>query len=462
MTDVTITLPDNSTRQFPTGTPVFEVAQGISGRLRKQALAATVNGKMVDLSYELRENASVEIVTSKSPDALELYRHSTAHLLAAAVTALFPETQCGIGPPIEDGFFYDFIVDRPFVPEDLEAIEAKMIEISKRNLRYERKMMPKEEAKAFFRDRGEPLKVQLIEEKGGPIVSCYTIEDAFVDFCTGPHVPSTEQIKAFKVLHSSNAYWKGDSQNQPMQRIYGTAFFKESELKKHLHRLSEAKKRDHRKLGKELGLFTFHHWAPGAPFWHAKGTTLYQTLADYMRRELSDEGYQEVRTPLVFNKQLWETSGHWEHYRENMFQIDSEGESFALKAMNCPAHMLMFASEGRSYRDLPLRFHDQGVLHRQEASGVVSGLTRVRQLSQDDAHCFITEEQISEEVERLLRLVSRIYGDFQLDYNVELSTRPEHYIGTVETWDHAEHQLKSALNAANITYSISGGDGSFY
>ncbi len=220
MTDVTITLPDNSTRQFPAGTPVFEVAQGISGRLRRQALAATVNGKMVDLSYELRENARVEIVTSNSPGALELYRHSTAHLLAAAVTALFSETQCGIGPPIEDGFFYDFIVDRPFVPEDLEAIEAKMIEISKRNLRYERKLMPKEEAKAFFRDRGESLKVQLIEEKGGPIVSCYTIEDAFVDFCTGPHVPSTEKIKAFKVLHSSNAYWKGDTQNQPMQRIY--------------------------------------------------------------------------------------------------------------------------------------------------------------------------------------------------------------------------------------------------
>ncbi|HIC57040.1 MAG TPA: threonine--tRNA ligase [Acidobacteria bacterium] len=462
MTDVTITLPDNSTRQFPAGTPVFEVAQGISGRLRRQALAATVNGKMVDLSYELRENARVEIVTSNSPGALELYRHSTAHLLAAAVTALFSETQCGIGPPIEDGFFYDFIVDRPFVPEDLEAIEAKMIEISKRNLRYERKLMPKEEAKAFFRDRGESLKVQLIEEKGGPIVSCYTIEDAFVDFCTGPHVPSTEKLKAFKVLHSSNAYWKGDAQNQPMQRIYGTAFFKESELKKYLHRLSEAKKRDHRKLGKELGLFTFHPWAPGAPFWHAKGTTLYQTLADYMRRELSGEGYQEVRTPLVFNKKLWEKSGHWEHYRENMFQIDSEGESFALKAMNCPAHMLMFASEGRSYRDLPLRFYDQGVLHRQEASGVVSGLTRVRQLSQDDAHCFITEEQISEEVERLLKLVSRIYGDFQLDYNVELSTRPEHYIGTVETWDHAEQQLKSALNAANSSYSISAGDGSFY
>ena len=425
--------------------------------------AATVDGQMVDLSIRSRD-AAVQIVTPDSPDALRLYRHSTAHLLAAAVTALFPEAQCGIGPAIEDGFFYDFVVDRPFVPEDLEAIEKKMDEIAKRKLRYERKMMTKEEAKAFFDDRGEPLKVQLIDEKGGPVVSCYTIEDAFIDFCTGPHVPSTEKLKAFKVLHSSNAYWKGDARNQPMQRIYGTAFFKDSELKKHLNKLAEAKKRDHRKLGRELGLFTFHHWAPGAPFWHAKGATLYRILSDYMRDALSGEGYQEVRTPLVYNKQLWETSGHWEHYREHMFQVESEGEPFALKAMNCPGHMLMFASEGRSYRDLPLRLHDQGALHRNEASGVLSGLTRVRQFSQDDAHCFITEDQIGEEVGRLLRLVSRVYGDFDLDYQLELSTRPDDYLGEVDTWNHAEAQLKAALEAATLEtpYTVSEGDGSFY
>ena len=462
MSQITITLADGTNREYEAGTTILNVARDISPGLAKQALAGTVDGKMLDLSYQLKNNATLQIVTPNSPNALELYRHSTAHLLAAAVTALFPEAQCGIGPPIDDGFFYDFVVNRPFVPEDLEAIEKKMHEIAKRNLPYERKIMSKEEAKAFFDNRGEPLKVQLIEEKGGATVSCYTIEDAFIDFCTGPHVPSTTKLKAFKVLHSSNAYWKGDAKNQPMQRIYGTAFFKDSELKKHLNKLSEAKKRDHRKLGKELGLFTFHHWAPGAPFWHAKGATLYRILSDYMRNELSGSGYQEVRTPLVYNKQLWETSGHWDHYRQNMFQVESEGEPFALKSMNCPAHMLLFASEGRSYRDLPLRFHDQGALHRQEASGVLSGLTRVRQFSQDDAHCFITEDQIGEEVERLLTLVKKIYADFNLEYSVELSTRPDEYIGEIETWNHAESQLKSAMNGAQVTYSVSEGDGSFY
>ncbi len=462
MSDVTVTLPDGSFRQVPAGTPVLGVAESISPRLAKAALAAVVDERMVDLTHPLDADSAVTIVTPDSPEALDLYRHSTAHLLAAAVTALFPEAQCGIGPPIDEGFFYDFVVDRPFVPEDLVAIEQKMKELASRNLRYERKMLSKEDAKAYFDERGEPLKVQLIEEKGGPVVSCYTIDDVFTDFCTGPHVPSTGRLKAFKVLSSSNAYWKGDSQNQPMQRIYGTAFFKDSALKTHLTRLAEAKKRDHRKLGKELGLFSFHHWAPGAPFWKAKGTVLYTLLTDYMRSVLAPEGYLEVRTPLVFNKKLWETSGHWDHYRDNMFLVESEGEPFALKAMNCPGHMLMFASEGRSYRDLPLRFHDQGVLHRQEASGVLSGLTRVRQFSQDDAHCFITEDQIGEEVERLLGLIGRVYGDFGLDYRIELSTRPDDHLGDIETWNHAETQLKAALTAHGTPFVISEGDGSFY
>ena len=462
MSHVTVTLPDGSSRSVPAGVPVAEVARHLSPRLAKQALAAFVNERMVDLAFRLDADARVRFVTPDAPEALNLYRHSTAHLMAAAVTSLFPEAQCGIGPAIDDGFFYDFVVNRPFVPEDLEAIEEKMTEIARRDLRYERKMMSKQEAKDYFDGRGEPLKVQLIEEKGGPRVSCYTIEDAFIDFCTGPHVPSTGRLKAFKVLSSSNAYWKGDARNQPMQRIYGTAFFKAKDLTAHLERIEEAKKRDHRKLGRELGLFTFHAWAPGAPFWHAKGALLYQLLSDYMREALSGEGYQEVRTPLVFNKALWETSGHWEHYRENMFQVESDGEPYALKAMNCPGHMLMFASEGRSYRDLPLRFHDQGVLHRNEASGVLSGLTRVRQFAQDDAHCFITEDQIGEEVERLLRLVERVYADFGLAYEVELSTRPDDYLGTVETWDHAETQLKAAIEATGTGYSLSEGDGSFY
>ena len=274
MSQITVTLPDRSTRTAPAGAAVSTVAADISPRLAKQALAAVVDGRIVDLSHPLDADATVRFVTPDAPEALALYRHSTAHLLAAAVTALFPEAQCGIGPAIDEGFFYDFVVDRPFVPEDLTAIERKMGELAKQNLRYERKMMSKAEAKAYFGDRGEPLKVQLIEEKGGPGVSCYTIEDAFIDFCTGPHVPSTGRLKAFKVLHNSGAYWKGDPRNQPMQRIYGTAFFKASELTAHLTRIEEAKKRDHRKLGKELGLCTFHHWAPGAPFWQAKGATL--------------------------------------------------------------------------------------------------------------------------------------------------------------------------------------------
>ena len=463
MTDqVTVTLPDGSTRQLAAGTPVREVAEGISPRLAKSALAAAVGDRLVDLTHPLEEDASVRIITKDGPDALELYRHSTAHLLAAAVTSLFPEAQCGIGPAIEDGFYYDFVVDRPFVPEDLEAIEAKMRELAAQNLAYERKMMSKEEAKRYFADRGEPLKVQLIEEKGGPIVSCYTIDGVFTDFCTGPHVPSSSALKAFRVLTSSNAYWKGDAQNQPMQRIYGTAFFSKKALEEYLTRLEEAKKRDHRKLGRELGLFTFHKWAPGAAFWLGHGTTLWNLLADYMRSMLFPAGYIELRTPLVYNKQLWETSGHWEHYEENMLLVESEGETYSLKPMNCPGHMLVFASEVRSYRDLPIRYHDQSVLHRNEASGVLAGLTRARQFCQDDAHCFVTREQIGDEVERLLRLVQRVYADFQLDFSVELSTRPETFLGDSETWDQAERQLGQALDSAGQAYVVADGEGNFY
>ena len=438
------------------------VAEGISPRLARQALAAAVDDRLVDLTHPLEQDASVRIITKDGPEALELLRHSTAHLLAAAVTSLFPGAQCGIGPPIEDGFFYDFVVDRPFVPEDLEAIEAKMRELAARELAYERKMMPKEEAKRYFADRGEPLKVQLIDEKGGTVVSCYSIDDVFMDFCTGPHVPSTGRLKAFRVLTSSNAYWKGDAKNQPMQRIYGTAFFTDKALQEHLTRLEEAKKRDHRKLGRELGLFTFHQWAPGAAFWLAHGTTLWNLLAEYMRSMLCPEGYVELRTPLVFNKQLWETSGHWEHYRDNMFLVESEGEPYGLKAMNCPGHMLVFASEVRSYRDLPIRYHDQSVLHRNEASGVLAGLTRARQFCQDDAHCFVAREQIGDEVERLLRLVQQVYADFQLEFSVELSTRPQTFLGDTATWDQAEAQLRQALDAAGQPYAIAEGEGNFY
>ena len=468
MSQITITLPDGSNRAVPAGTPVRDIAAAISPRLLDAAMAAFVNDRMVDLSYPLTADASVRIVTNKSPEALGLVRHSTAHLMAAAVTSLFPGAQCGIGPATDEGFFYDFVVPRPFVPEDIEAIEKKMHELQAQDLPYERQAWDREEAKRFFGARGEPLKVQLIEEKtaGQSEVSCYTIKDkdTFVDFCVGPHVPSTSKLKAFKLLSTSNAYWKGDARNQPMQRVYGTAFLSEKELKEHLTRLEEAKKRDHRKIGKEQKLFMFHAWAPGATFWLAKGTTLYNTLADYMRSVLFPAGYVEVKAPLVFNKALWETSGHWQHYRQNMFQVEGadEGEQMALKAMNCPGHMLIFGSEVRSYKDLPLRLHEQTPLHRNEASGVLSGLTRVRQFSQDDAHCFVMESQITEEVEKLLRLVQRVYGDFGLEFGVKLSTRPEEFLGEVATWDHAEASLKQALDNAGQAYTINAGDGAFY
>lgn len=466
MSEISVTLPDGSSRRLPAGSTPGDVAGQISPRLAKAALAAVVDGRLVDLATPLNADAQVRIVTADSPEALPLYRHSTAHLLAAAVTNLYPGAQCGIGPATDEGFFYDFVVDRPFVPEDLEAIEKKMRELASQDLPYERQMWPRDEARRFFAAKGEPLKVQLIEEKTGgqSEVSCYTIKDrdTFVDFCLGPHVPATGRLKAFKLLHASNAYWKGDAANQPMQRIYGTAFFSESELKAHLHRIEEAKKRDHRRLGKELGLFTFHPWSPGATFWLAKGTTLYNTLANYMREVLFPAGYVELKTPLVYNKGLWETSGHWQHYRQNMFVMESEHEQMAMKAMNCPGHMLVFGSEVRSYKDLPLRFHEQTPLHRNEASGVLTGLTRVRQFSQDDAHCFVTQEQIGSEVEGLLRLVQRVYGDFGLTFEAKLSTRPPEFLGEAATWDDAEASLKQALESARQAYTINEGDGAFY
>jgi threonyl-tRNA synthetase len=464
MSQVTVILPDGSSRTVPAGTRVGELAAQLSPGLARVALAAAVDEHLVDLSFPLERDAAVRIITPGSPESLGVYRHSMAHLMAAAVTSLFPGTQCGVGPATDDGFFYDFIVDRPFVPEDLEAIEKKMKEIASRDLPYERKLLPKEEAKGYFEKRGEPLKVELIEEKGGPVVSCYTIDEVFIDFCTGPHVPSSGRLKAFKLLNTSNAYWKGDARNQPMQRIYGTAFFNKEQLDQYLARIEEAKKRDHRKLGKELGLFMFHPWAPGEPFWLAKGTILVNLLGNYMRSVLFPEGYIEVRTPLVFNKALWETSGHWEHYRQNMFliQTHSDEEAAGLKAMNCPGHMLVYGSEVHSYRDLPLRIHDQSVLHRMEASGVLSGLTRVREFIMDDAHIFITEDQIGAEVERLLRIIERVYHDFGLTPEMTLSTRPPEFLGEKATWDHAESELTKALTQAGQAFTVAPGEGAFY
>ena len=468
MAQVTVTLPDGSTKQVESGAPVKAVAEAISPRLAEAALAAFVGDKMVDLTYPLTADASVRIVTNKSPEALELYRHSTAHLLAAAVTALFPKVQCGIGPPIDDGFYYDFIVERPFVPEDLAAIEAKMKDLASKDYIYERQMWPRQEAIDFFTKRGEPLKVQLIEEKtaGQPEVSVYTIKDkdTFLDFCVGPHVPTTGRLKAFKLTATSNAYWKGDAKNAPMQRVYGTAFFSQKELDEHLARLEEAKKRDHRKLGRELDLFQIHPVAPGAAFWTARGTTLYNTLVAFCQsRQKAD--FQEIKTPLLYSKTLWEQSGHWGKYRENMFLVlntETNEHDMSLKPMNCPSHHLYYGTSRRSYRELPLRFVTFDVLHRNELSGALAGLTRVRQFAQDDCHVYLREDQIAGEVKFLMDFILGHYEAFGLTASIKFATRPEQRIGDDAMWDRAEAALRSALEATGMPYTINEGDGAFY
>lgn len=468
MSQIIVTLPDGSTKPLESGAPVKAVAEAISPRLADAALAAFVGDKMVDLTYPLTADASVRIVTNKSPEALELYRHSTAHLLAAAVTALFPKVQCGIGPPIDDGFYYDFVVERPFVPEDLEAIEAKMKDLASKDYIYERQSWPRQEAIDFFKQRGEPLKVQLIEEKtaGQPEVSVYTIKDkdTFLDFCVGPHVPSTGRLKAFKLTTTSNAYWKGDAKNAPMQRVYGTAFFSQKELDEHLNRLEEAKKRDHRKLGRELDLFQIHPVAPGAAFWTPRGTTLYNTLVAFCQsRQKAD--FQEIKTPLLYSKTLWEQSGHWGKYQENMFLVlnnETNDHDMSLKPMNCPSHHLYYGTTRRSYRELPLRYVTFDVLHRNELSGALSGLTRVRQFAQDDCHVYLREDQIAAEVKFLMDFILGHYEAFGLTSRLKFATRPETRIGTDEMWDRAESALRSALDATGLPYDVKEGDGAFY
>jgi threonyl-tRNA synthetase len=468
MSEITVTLPDGSSRRVAPGTTPADVAASISPRLAKAALAATVDDRLVDLTYPIQQDARVRIVTQDSPEALPLYRHSTAHLLAAAVTHLFPGTQCGIGPATDEGFFYDFVVSRPFVPEDLEAIEKKMRELAAQDLVYERQLWPRDEAKRFFAERGEPLKVQLIEEKteGQAEVSCYTIKDreTFVDFCVGPHVPSTGRLKGFKLLNTSNAYWKGDAKNQPMQRVYGTAFFSDKELQAHLQQVEEAKKRDHRKLGRQLDLFHFHPVSPGAAFWTAKGTTLYNTLLDFCQ-ERQQAAFQEIRTPLIYTKTLWEQSGHWGKYRENMFLVlntETNEHDMGLKPMNCPSHHLYYAMQGRSYRELPLRLVTFDVLHRNELSGALSGLTRVRQFAQDDCHVYLREDQIAGEVKFLTDFIIGHYETFGLQASLKFATRPEQRIGDDAMWDRAEAALRSALEATGLPYTVKDGDGAFY
>jgi threonyl-tRNA synthetase len=415
-------------------------------------------------------------------EKLDTKRHSLAHIMAASIQEMFPEAKFGVGPVVEDGFYYDVHLSRPLTPEDLKEIEKRMRGKVQKNLQFERSEMPIDAASETFGSMLQDFKVELLHDlktRGttavadlddpnlvGGNVNSVTVYNTggFLDLCRGPHVTATGEIdpESFRLTRVSGAYWRGNQAREQMQRVYGVAFDTKKELEEYFVRLEEAKKRDHRKLGRELGLFMFHPWAPGAAFWLPKGTTLYNTIGNYMREVLFSAGYVEVKAPLVFNKALWETSGHWAHYRKNMFLIESEDEQMAVKAMNCPGHMLIFGSEVRSYRDLPLRFHEQTALHRNEASGVLSGLTRVRQFSQDDAHCFVTQEQIGDEVEHLIRLVQRVYGDFHLPFSAKLSTMPDEHMGDEATWQHAESQLKGALDRAGVAFAINEKDGAFY
>lgn len=461
--NVRLTLPDGSVREVPTGTTGATVAASIGARLAKDALAVKLDGVVLDLSRPLTKSGSFEVVTPKHPDALEVYRHSTAHLTANAVKRLFPSVKIGIGPAIDNGYYYDFDPGRPFTPEDLERIEAEMKRIVAEDNRVERLEMPKAEAVKVFQGQGDHLKVEIVGDiPDGDTVSCYRQKD-FIDLCRGPHVPSTGKLGVFKLTHAAGAYWKGDERNPMLQRIYGASFLTQKELDEHLHRLEEARARDHRKLGKELGLFFFHHWAPASPFFLPKGATIYNLLIGWIRELYGKYGYQEVLTPLIFDEALFTTSGHSGNYRENMFFVQVDEREFGVKPMNCPGHCLLFGSQAWSYRDLPVRYADFARLHRYEKSGVTQGLTRVRSFSQDDAHIFAAPESIDREVASFLAFLDEVYGTFEFrDVAISLGLRPEKRVGADHVWDRAEAVLEKALKATGRPYVVSPGDGAFY
>lgn len=460
-----VQLPDGSIREVPENATVADVAASIGRRLAKDALGGKVNGKAVDVYAHVPDGAQVEIITPKSEAGLDTIRHSTAHLMAMAVQELFPGTQVTIGPVIENGFFYDFATDRAFAEEDLRSIEEKMQEIVKRDLPIRREELSRDEAIATFEKIGEKYKVEIISAiPGDETLSMYRQGEWF-DLCRGPHVPSTGRLGAFKLMTVAGAYWRGDHRNAMLQRIYGTAWADKEQLEAHLKQLDEAKARDHRRLGKELDLFHFHPFAPGAAFWTPKGTTLYQVLSQSMRELALENGYVEIKTPLLYNKGLWEISGHWGKYKENMFLVlDSETKEhdFSLKPMNCPSHHLYYGMKRHSYRELPLRLHSQDVLHRNEASGTMSGLTRVRQFAQDDAHIYCLESQVPDEVRRFVALLDHVYASVGLEYTAKFATRPPERIGDDALWDRAESLLKSALDSLGRPYELKPGDGAFY
>ncbi len=458
-----ITLPDGSIRQFEAPVSVYDVAASIGTGLAKAALAGKVNGNLVDTSYVIDADAELAIVTGKDAEGVEVIRHSTAHLMAYAVKELFPEAQVTIGPTIEDGFYYDFAYKRPFTPEDLVAIEKRMAELVKKDIPVERYELPRDEAIAYFKGIGEDYKAEIIESiPQGEVLSLYR-EGEFTDLCRGPHVPSTGKLKVFKLMKVAGAYWRGDSNNEMLQRIYGTAWGSKDELKDYLFRLEEAEKRDHRKLGKQLDLFHLQDEAPGMVFWHPRGWALWQNIEQHMRKELSAAGYQEVKTPQIMDKTFWEQSGHWQNYKDNMFLTHSEKRDYAVKPMNCPGHVQIFKHGLRSYRDLPMRLAEFGSCHRNEPSGALHGLMRVRGFVQDDAHIFCTEEQIVEESRAFNQLLMRIYKQFGFnEVAVKLSLRPEQRAGSDETWDKAENGLRQALTACGVEWEELPGEGAFY
>ena len=460
---IEVTLPDGSKREFNSPVTVGDVAASIGAGLARAALAGKVNGKLVDLSHPITENSTVSIVTDKDPEGLEIIRHSTSHLMAQAVKELYPQAQITIGPVIENGFYYDFSLPKHLTNEDLPLIEKKMDEIVKRDLPIVREEMDRDEAVKYFNSIGEHYKAEII----GSIPALETIslyrQGDYVDLCRGPHVPSTGRLRVHKLMKLAGAYWRGDSKNEMLQRIYGTAWAKKDDMAAYLHMLEEAEKRDHRRLGKELDLFHFQEEAPGLIFWHARGWALWQQVEQYMRRVYQDNGYQEVKAPQLLDRSLWEKSGHWSKYKENMFTTESENRYYALKPMNCPGHIQIFNSAVRSYRDLPIRYGEFGACHRNEPSGSLHGLMRVRGFTQDDGHIFCTEDQILSECTAYTKLVQKVYADYGFtDISYKIATRPEKRIGDDATWDKAEKALMDALDASGIKYDILPGEGAFY
>lgn len=460
---ISIRLPDGAVRQFPAALTVDELARSIGSGLARAALAARVNGRLVDTSFRLEADSDVAVLTARDPEGLEVLRHSTAHLLAYAVKDLFPTAQVTIGPVIEHGFYYDFSYQRPFTPEDLEAIENRMRELAARDESVVREEWGRDDAVAFFRDQREFYKAEIIASiPAGQTISLYR-EGSFVDLCRGPHVPSTGKLKVFKLMKLAGAYWRGDSRNEMLQRVYGTAWATQSEQDEYLHRLAEAERRDHRKLGRELDLFHLQDDAPGMVFWHPRGFALWQQVECYMRAVYKDHGYQEIRCPQMLDRSLWERSGHWENYKEAMFTTSSENRDYAVKPMNCPGHVQVYNSALRSYRDLPLRYGEFGACHRNEPSGALHGIMRVRGFVQDDGHIFCTEDQIQSECERYTGLLQKVYADFGFDQIIyRVATRPAKRVGSDTLWDKAEKALMDTLRSSRVDFTVSEGDGAFY